>query len=64
MLISIHDVPRDERHLLFCSRLNHSRPPHRHRRRRHSVSTGADVTAPGTLIVLPMAGSNGQRGAA
>jgi hypothetical protein len=30
MLLSIHDVPRYERHLLFCSNLDHGRRPHRH----------------------------------
>ena len=33
MFISIHDVPAHERHLLFCSRLDHAR--HRRRRVRH-----------------------------
>jgi hypothetical protein len=31
MLLSIHDVPRYERHLLFCTRLR----PRQARRRRH-----------------------------
>jgi len=33
MLISIHDVPRYERHLLFCSKLDPRKP---RRRRRHA----------------------------
>ena len=34
MLISIHDVPRYERHLLFCSKLDPRKPRRRRRRAR------------------------------
>ena len=37
MLISIHDVPRYERHLLFCSALSNDRPRKRRPRRRSDI---------------------------
>lgn len=37
MLISIQDVPRYERHLLFCSQLDQVCPTRRHGRRVHVV---------------------------
>jgi len=63
MLISIHDVPRDERHLLFCSRLNHNRRPRRHRRRRFG-SSGHEPAVPSTAIPLLLACAPDRRGAA
>jgi hypothetical protein len=35
MLLSIHDVLPYERHLLFCSQLDHDRRPRRHGHRDH-----------------------------
>jgi hypothetical protein len=37
MVISIQDVPPYERHLLFCSELDHARRPRRHRRPAHNA---------------------------
>ena len=39
LLVSIHDVPLYERHLLFCSKLDHGRRPHRHGHGDHNLPT-------------------------
>ena len=46
MLISIHDVPRYERHLLFCSALSNGRP-------RNAVADGAATFVPSTVPWQP-----------
>ncbi len=54
MLISLRDVPRDERHLLFCSRLLP-----RQRRRRHPRRNAQPPTkdqAPATVCIPLAAG--------
>lgn len=37
MLISIHDVPREEKHLLFCTTLGNGPAARRRARRRHHL---------------------------
>ncbi len=60
MLISLHDVPCYERHLLFCSNLSH-KPNHRRRTRsdlpeiNRSLAVCNEAVAPGGLSVLPTA---------
>ena len=61
MLISIHDVPAYERHLLFCS--NRGKPRHARWRPRNevpainrSLAVCNEAVAPGGLVPLPIHG--------
>jgi hypothetical protein len=59
MIIALREVPNDERHLLFCSRLLPRRQSRRHRHRRRPMQAARPVivteTAEQATQLIPLA---------